>query len=202
MRLNSRFLTAAALVLAFAVLLCSAEKRILILNGIEVPGSITEVNGRTYVELEALARAANGSIHYQSNHILLDLPAEATPRQTGISKDFARSGVAALAQMREWKGVVEASLDSGLVVQESWIEPHRVEAQHALAQASLATKTQADRDAATLIQNEFSQLQLWAQNAVAERKALNATHTMSERGRQDDEALSKIAQCGRFLTFF
>lgn len=93
--------------------------------------------------------------------------------------------------MREWKGVVEAALDTGVVVQDSWVESHRAQAQHALAQASLVPMTQADRDALRLIQNEFSQL--------AERKALNATQTMSERGRKDDQALEKISQCGRFL---
>ena len=74
-----RWTAAGSLVLAVGLLLHAAAKRILILNGVEVPGQVMEMNGRTYIEIEALARAANGSVHYQSDRILLSLPSEPAP---------------------------------------------------------------------------------------------------------------------------
>lgn len=67
------WITAGALVLGVVLVLGAAEKRVLILNGIEVQTPLVEMNGHAYVEIEALAQAGNGSVHYQSNYVLLDL---------------------------------------------------------------------------------------------------------------------------------
>src|SRR3981081_4952665 len=68
------------------------------------PGQVAVVqrNGHSYVDLEALARVANGSLSFNGNQITLTLPgATSTPSadpspsptaDTGLSKGFLKAG--------------------------------------------------------------------------------------------------------------
>src|SRR5271155_257109 len=50
------------------------QDRTLIVNGQSENVPVIQVNGRSYVDLEALARATNGSLSYSGNQIALNLP--------------------------------------------------------------------------------------------------------------------------------
>src|SRR5277367_2289778 len=50
------------------------QNRTLIVNGQSASVPVIQVNGRSYVDLEALARAANGSLSFSGNMIALTLP--------------------------------------------------------------------------------------------------------------------------------
>jgi hypothetical protein len=48
---------------------------------------------------------------------------------------------------------------------------------------------------------EFSNLSSWADNVVSTRKALNATNTIRPDVAQNDQDLTKISNCSRFLSY-
>jgi hypothetical protein len=50
------------------------QNRTLIVNGQSENVPVIQVNGRSYVDLEALARAANGSLSFSGNQKALTLP--------------------------------------------------------------------------------------------------------------------------------
>ena len=50
------------------------EKRTLIINGQSTQVPVVQVNGRSYVDLEALASAVNGSLSFAGNQIAFSVP--------------------------------------------------------------------------------------------------------------------------------
>jgi hypothetical protein len=80
------WLLAGALALPLAAI---SQDRIqsLMVNGSSVP--VTQVNGRNYVEVEALARATNSSLRYSGTQMVLSIgqSADASPAQPAGADD-------------------------------------------------------------------------------------------------------------------
>jgi hypothetical protein len=180
------------------------EKKALIVNGTRVPNAAVQIQGRSYVDAESVARLAHGSLSFQSDRVVLTIPTPAragpvTRVPQGFSTDFAKAAIGALAQMREWKGTVQTVLASGVLMDGDWSQDYESQAQAGVSLASVAASTTSDRQALQLLENQFANVQDWASSAVATRKALNATATVGENARQKDPALLKVSECGSFL---
>lgn len=67
------------------------ENRYLIVNGQSSQVAVLQINGRSYADLEALARAVNGSLAFNGDQIALALPASATSPPSASSPDTSRS---------------------------------------------------------------------------------------------------------------
>src|SRR5215472_18140479 len=59
---------------AIAVAQANPESRTLVVNGKSGATSVVQVSNRTFIDLESLARIANGSLGFQGNKIMLTLP--------------------------------------------------------------------------------------------------------------------------------
>jgi hypothetical protein len=84
------------------------QSRTLIVNGQSGQVKIMELDGRSYVDLEALARIANGTLGFSGNQITLTLPSSAAgtesaaapsrpPANSGFSKEFLRASIEEMA---------------------------------------------------------------------------------------------------------
>ena len=199
-------------VLIFAGILWaqSPPGRTLIVNGKE-SGTVVQMSGRSYVDLETVVQFTNASVMIEPNRVLLTIeaptpsPAAAPPPQPpppppGLSRDFARLAIAELAEMREWRGAVGTILAYGVPVVGTWPQDYRDRALADLNQVSVTATTAADHDAMQLLQNEFTNLENWADNVVATRNSLDATKTVSPDVIQSDQVLAKISTCSRFLS--
>src|SRR5208282_6572893 len=71
------------------------QTRTLIVNGQTGQVTIVQVNGRSYVDLEALARVGNGSLGFNGNQITLTLPGAANtpPPAAAATSTSANSGL-------------------------------------------------------------------------------------------------------------
>ena len=69
-----------------------------------------------------------------------------------------------------------------------------------MSQASVVATTDMDHSALQLLKNEFDSLSAWANQILDERKALNGARTVNPNSMQNDPALAKITNCGRFLS--
>src|SRR5215471_11852624 len=52
----------------------SSQTKTLVVNGRSGDATIVQLNGRTYVDLETIARIANGSLAFRGNQVTLTLP--------------------------------------------------------------------------------------------------------------------------------
>jgi hypothetical protein len=183
----------------------------LVINGQTGQAAVVHVDGRTYVDLETLAHIANGSLSFNANRIVLNLPpstastsvAIAPPTQvddSGLSRDFMRAGMEAIALMREWASPLAYSIQNGYPVTENWVLGYREQAAHGLRLASAAAATDADRGALQLLTNEFEAVREWSNKLVEARKSMNTgQYSVSANALRDDPLSQKIVACGRFL---
>src|ERR1700686_3027633 len=82
--------------------------RTLIVNGKTVDAGVVLVEGRSYVDIEGLAKGIGGSVTFEANQIALTIPGPTpvgspTNPAEGMSKEFQKIAVFTLAEMREWR---------------------------------------------------------------------------------------------------
>jgi hypothetical protein len=178
--------------------------RTLIVNGKTVDAGVVLVEGRSYVDIEGLAKGIGGSVTFEANQIALTIPGpppSAAPQTAeGMSKEFQKIAVFTLAEMREWRGAIGTVVTSGMPVVGTWSQDYQDRVEADLMQATLAASTEPDRQALQLLQQEFALLTEWADNVLAERQALNAARTIDPNSLQNDQSLAKISKCGQFLS--
>jgi hypothetical protein len=176
----------------------------LIVNGNMVDAGVVQVEGRSYVDIEGLAKGIGGSVTFEGNQVSLTIPtpspSPAPQTQEGMSKEFQKIAVYTLAEMREWKGAIGSVVSSGLPVAGTWSQDYHDRIEADLMQAALAASADPDRQALQLLQHEFELLTDWANTVLGEREALNAARTIDPNSLQNDQSLAKITKCGRFLS--
>jgi hypothetical protein len=213
---NSRTVLAFGFALLLAVVLSAqgtapvqiVSDTVLVVNGKTVQAKVRQIDGRSYVDIGALAQATNGAVTVEPNRIVLTIPPQdtsgarsAAPVQAtpGLSKDFASAAIAEVAEMREWRGVIGTMVTYGLAVSGAWSQDYRERVDAGLRQTTLAATTDADRNALQLLKVEYDTLAGWASDVLAARQALNGSKTMDPNAQQNDPILAKIMSCSRFL---
>jgi len=182
----------------------------MVINGQAGQVEIVKIDGRSYVDLEALARITNGSLWFKGNSIGLDLPVSvsgpavdpppSSVDNSGLSREFMKAGIEAIAGMREWASTLAYATQNGYNVTESWVATYREQASHNVSLAAVAAATGADRNALQLLNNEFEAVREWSNKLVAARKSMNAAkYALSPNALRDEPLSQKIIACGRFL---
>jgi hypothetical protein len=194
-----------ALSLAAALSAQRLQDRQLFLNGKLTNVVILQLNGHSYIDIEALAQITNGSVKFEPTQIALSIPstnvdANASPRAPGLSKEFASAAIATLAEMKEWKGALGTMLNFGLAVDGSWVQANHERVQTSLTQSTVAATSSADHSALQLLNNQFANLAKWEGVLLAERKDHDGARTVAENSLQNDPVLAKFSSCGRFLS--
>jgi hypothetical protein len=196
------------------------QNRTLIVNGQSANVPVIQVNGRSYVDLKALARALNGSLSSSGNQIALTLPsspgnsnttsanttsvdtssapapAAAPASNPGFSQAFLTAGIEQMSTVREWHTALASAIQNGTPVAANWLAPYRDQAATNLRLASVAIKTNSDRKAFQLLTNEFQNMAKLADNYIAARANLSY---ISPNALQNDDLNQRIVACGRSL---
>ena len=166
-----------------------------------------EIDGRSYVDLESLARIANGTLGFSGKQITLTLPSSAAgtasavalpspPANSGFSKKFLRAGIEEMVLIREWRSALVNSVENNYPIQEDWVESYRGRASTSLGLASVAASTDSDRSAGQLLSNEFDNMKALSVKLLAERKMI---HIVSPENLNDDPLNQNILTCARSL---
>ena len=83
-------------------------------SGFSGQAPVIQAGGKSYVDVEALARLTNGSLSFSGNQVMLTLPGSGggTPTTApparpaapaGFSKSFLNAGIEAMTEVREWQ---------------------------------------------------------------------------------------------------
>jgi hypothetical protein len=183
------------------------ENHYLTVNGQSSQVAVLQINGRSYADLEALARAVNGSLAFNGNQIALTLPSSATsppsasspdasPMEPGLSKAFLKAGIEAMSTVREWHSALANAIRNQYPINESWLAPLRDQAATNLRLASVAASTDSDRSALPLLTNEFNNMKQLSDKYVAKRQSASY---IAPASLQDDDLDKKIVTCGHAL---
>jgi hypothetical protein len=187
------------------------QSRTLIINGESTQVPVIHVNGRSYVDLEALARAVNGSLNPAGSQIALSLPlgnstkapattaampTSAPAPNPGFSKDFLRAGIEQAASLREWHAALASAIQNGYPVTTGLLAPYRAQATTNLRLASAAVSTDSDRGAYRLLNNVFQNMAKLSDKYVAMRANLTF---ISPDSLEKDGLNQRIVACGHSL---
>lgn len=183
------------------------ENRYLTVNGQSSQVAVLQINGRSYADLEALARAINGSLAFNGNQIALTLPSSATGPpsasspdtssiEPGLSKAFLKAGIEAMSTAREWHSALANAIRNQYPISEGWLAPLRNQAATNLRLASVAASTDSDRSALPLLTREFNNMKQLSEKYVAKRQSASY---IAPDSLQDDDLDKKIVTCGHAL---
>jgi hypothetical protein len=214
--LASLFATLILIAPAFPPPQDAGEKRTLIINGQSTQVPVIQVNGRTYIGLDGLADAVNGSLSYSGGMIALSVPvgpaggatsaapsaapapapAQATPSNQGFSQGFLNAGIEEMSTLREWHAALATSIQNGIPVTAGMLAPYRMQATTNLRYAQVAITTPSDRNAYQLLNNAFQNMGKLSDKYVNMRA--NMTY-ISPDALQNDDLDQRLRACGRSL---
>jgi hypothetical protein len=190
------------------------QSRTLIINGQSTKVPVIQVNGRSYVDLEALASAVNGSLSFAGSQIAFSVPigpatnapaataakpvsAPAQSSNPGFSKGFLNAAIEEGATLREWHAALASSIANGYPLSAGALAPYRAQATTNLRLASTAVSTDSDRSAYQLLSNLFQNMGKLADKYVAARA--NMTY-ISPDALQNDSLNQRLMTCGHSLS--
>jgi hypothetical protein len=188
--------------------------RTLIVNGQTGQVTVVQINGRSYVDLEALAQVANALLAIQGNQIMLTLPGASNgsaasafptsvpaaaapptnpPVTPGLSTGFRTAAIEAMSVVREWHSALANAIRNGFPINGGWLAGYRSQAVEALRLTSVAVSTDSDRNAFPLLTNGFNFMDQLSNQYLAARQSLNY---ISPDALKNDPLDQKLLNCG------
>lgn len=142
---------------------------------------LLEVNGKSYIEVQALARLTQGTLSFKADQTILTLPpalpsADASVQpptahgEAGFSIAFAQLGIEEMSVIREWRSAVVSAVQNNTPVSEDWLSAQHRLAEKGLSLASAAASTDDDRNASPLLSGEFNNMQKLSDLYLSVRK--------------------------------
>ncbi len=184
----------------------SQESGVLTVSGHPGEVPVTQINGRPYVAVDALAQLMNGSLGYQGSRITLKLPgapgaSRALPpagqsANPAFSRDFLKATIETLSDIREWRTALLTAVENGYKMTDTLLEDYQAPAAKNLRMASVAATTDSDRNALRLLSREFDHMQELSTRILKARKNLSYISTDSLK---KDPLDQKILKCARSL---
>jgi hypothetical protein len=160
---------------------------------------VTQINGKNYVEIEALAQLVSGTLSFRGAQMTLSLTAREAPppeEKVGLSKDFLRAAIEELSTIREWHSALTTGIENQFPVTREVLGPYEIAASKNLHLAQVAATTDADQKASQLIANQFQKMKQLSDSFLEKRAA--ATYIDADALTNDTLDQSLIA-CGRSL---
>jgi hypothetical protein len=200
--LNGWFALPIALALPVLISAQSApHPQTLVVNGQAGKTTVVQVNGRSYVDVEALAQIANGTVAFKDNQITLTVPPSASgtagqQSPLGFSKEFLSAAIESIAEIREWRVGIATAIENSISVTDSWVSAFQRQANDSLRQASVAAVTATDRAALQLLTNEYNNMRTWSDQLIAARKTLQYT---SPDDMNSDPLFQQVLTCSHSL---
>jgi hypothetical protein len=168
---------------------------------------VLEMEGRSYVDIEALARLTNGSLSFTGHQIVLTLPsspsngqamvaATSPPVTAGFTREFLKAAIEQMSVIREWRSTLINAVQRGFPITEDWTATFSRRAQQNLRLVAVAVSSDSDRSALQLLTNEFNNMKALSDRFVN----ANRSRTYIPTDALDNDPLDqRILNCGHAL---
>ena len=202
--------TVAMFVVVVGLVQAAQQGTVLVLNGYSGTVPVMQVNGKNYVNVEALARVTNGSMSFNGNQIVLTLAAAGsgggpaasqqgappTSQNTGFSKEFLTAAIEEMSTVREWHSALASAIANGFPVTGELVAPYQAQATTNLRLMQVAVSTQSDQGAAQLISNAYQKMKQLSDKYVAKRANLEF---VGPNALKNDPLDQSLIACGMSL---
>lgn len=183
-----------------------ATNSALVVNGRQGQAPVIQRNGRSYVDVEGLARITGGTLGFHGSQIVLTLPRPqvtqpaasvqppAPPEPTGFTRDFLQAGIETMSVIREWRAAIENAVRTNSPVEESWVSGFRRTAENRMSVAATIAVSDSDKKGVPLLQNELSNMRQLSDRFLGMRRTLSFVATDSL---DNDPLDQKILACAQ-----
>ena len=170
--------------------------------------ALVRINGKSYVDIESLARIAHASVRFQGGQTILTLPAGASATTAApapavpvkvpqFSGGFLTAEIEALTGLREWRASLVYSLQNNYPVTDSWVSLRKRRSADAKLQLAIAAATtEPDQKGLEFLRNEFTNMQQMSDQFLAMQAKANYISPDSFDNNSLDQ---KILTCARAL---
>jgi hypothetical protein len=197
----------ALLTLTTLVVAQAAQQNVrLFVHGSPGEMAVLQMNNRSYVDVEALARFIGGSVAFKGNEITLTLPSSspsasaetdsARPASPAFSKEFMKAGIEEMSVIREWRSALINAVQNGYPVTDVFVASYQGQASTSLRLASVAISTDSDGKAFQLLSKEFDNMQKLSNKILSARKNMNY---IPPDALKNDPLDQRILSCARSL---
>jgi hypothetical protein len=188
------------------LLLMAQQTSFLLIDGLQGEARVIQLQGKDYVEVDALARITRGSLRFAQNRIVLTLPTgaetsshavqplPATP--VGYSRPFVGAGIEAMRQILEWHAALKSAIERGYPLSDEWLGNFRRQIESSLKQVEAAASTDMDHQALPLLTNEFNNM-----NALTDKylKITASRNYLAPNSLSSDPLEQKLLTCWQSL---
>jgi hypothetical protein len=189
------------------------EQRTLEVNGHSGHAMVYQIDGKSYVSLEALTSIANGSMSFHGDSIILHLPAARGAASGPVSgqahehtsspamtDNFMKASLQALATLKEWTHTLADQITRGVPESGRHLADFHKRAADELRVATVDAKNESDEHALRLVTNHFHQVDNWNNKLAEERRRMDmAKYSMNPNALNNDPSYQKITSCADFL---
>ncbi|MGD0097621.1 MAG: hypothetical protein ABSB60_14100 [Terracidiphilus sp.] len=135
----------------------------LVIAGQSGEAQLFVIDGKSYVDIESLARLTKGTLSFKANQTILTLNAANSepppPAKPALSRAFIQASIEELSVIREWQSAIVNAVETNVPMAGDWIDSHHRLAEKNLALASAAASTEDDHSAFPLLSAEFNNMQ-------------------------------------------
>jgi hypothetical protein len=183
------------------------QQKTLVVNGHTGDAMVYTIDGKSYVDLESLARISHGSLSFSGGRITLTVPgggeAQAHPAgqaTQGLSDGFVRAALQDVATIKEWTSTLAYAIQRGVPGDGSRLVAFHDRAADQLRLAKVAASNDSDQSALRLLTNHYNLMNGWNDKLVAERKRMDTgKYSIDQNALANDETYQKITGCSKFL---
>ena len=172
--------------------------------------ALVRINGKSYVDIESLARITGGSVRFQGTQTILTLPGKASASAASasappatqaakppqLSEGFLSAEIEELTQVREWRAALVNAVENNNPVTATWVGRLQRSTDGKLQLAVAAATTEQDHAALDLLRNEFTSMQQMSDQFVAMQAKDNYVSPDSFASNAQDQ---KILSCEHAL---
>jgi len=174
---------------------------VLTIAGHSGQAQIVQLNGKSYIDIETLARLTKGTLSFKTNQTILtlppsdrDAPATVSHASAGFSTAFAQAGIEEMSAIREWRIQIVNAVANNTPLSGDWLSAQHRMAEKNLSLASAAASTGDDRSAYPMLSAEFNNMQKLSELYLGIRKqaAFISTDAFNSSSLED-----QILNCAR-----
>jgi len=207
-RLRNEWLIPSVVMIMSIGVISQGQPRTLVVSGHAGSAPVTQNNGRSYVDLEALAQVVNGSLSFNGNQITLTLsPAggnaasastagASSGTDNAFSRAFLQAGIEEMSTIREWHSTLASAIESQYPFTQVGLSRYQAQAMTNLRLMQAAATTDADQNAAQLVTNEYQKMKQLSDKYLAKRANMNY---ISPDALTNDSLNQAIIACGKSL---
>ena len=139
----------------------------LVIAGQPDQAQLVHINGKSYVDIESLARITHGALRFEGTRTVLALPgagsvtsatASSGSSTQRLSQNFLNAQIAALAQVREWHVALVNAVSNNLPITAGLVGPIRRQTEAKLQLAVAAATSGQDHQSVDLLRNEVANM--------------------------------------------